>query len=100
MLGAEDSDLAAGGAGGLVEGDAFGYGGGFGAPVEDDEHPGAEIEPIEVGVELGQPFLYRVGLAFAPDFELDRFALPLAFSVRSGPRPADEQVDAASADTV
>src|SRR5215470_13324121 len=98
--GAQDGDLAASGAGGLVESGAFGDGCGVGSAVEDDECAGVEAQPVQVAVELGQSFGEWVGIAFAPDLQLDGFALPGAVASGVGVGPADEEVDAAAADAV
>src|SRR5262249_40165557 len=79
---------------------AFGDRSRVGPAVEDDQGAVVEAESVQVAVQLGQAAGQWVGLAGSPYLEFDGLALPVSFSGRVGPRPADEYVDAAPADAV
>src|SRR5262249_25326829 len=98
--GAEDGDQATGRAGRLLETGAFRDRGGPGTPVEDDQHPAAETEPVKVAVDLGQALHQWIRFALPPHLQFEGLPLQRPRTGRGPVGPADEQVDPATTDPV
>ena len=62
---------------GTLEARALGHRIGALPPVEEDEDTRLQAKPFEVSLELLEAALQRVGLAVAPDLQLQRLALRL-----------------------
>jgi hypothetical protein len=92
VLRPDEGDVASGEGAGAADGGAFGQRRCLLGAVEDEQRAVGEAEPVEIGVELDEALLQRVGLAGAADLEFHPLPLLGAGPVRAGVRPADQHV--------